>query len=137
MPKDASGHLIPGRIEASVDALPNSLPHIRAGAVRALAVLSGARTPTLPDVPTVGETIAGFEVSGWTGIGVPRGTPDDVVARLNRELNEISVSPDVRTLLDPDGARPATMSPADYASRIKSDFAQWKRIATDRKIVTE
>ena len=79
--------MISGRIQAGVDALPNSLPHIRSGAVRALAVLSQARTPALPDVPTMGETIPGFEVTAWDGIGAPQGTPPEIVERLNREIN--------------------------------------------------
>src|SRR5207244_229421 len=70
--------LIPGRIEASIDALPNSLPHIRSGAVKALAILPAARIRTLPDVPTMGETIPGLEVSGASGVGVPRGTPAEI-----------------------------------------------------------
>src|SRR5262249_25174235 len=65
--------LIGGRVEAGIDALPNSLPHIRSGALRALAVTGPARSAAVPDVPTVGETVPGYEVSGWTRIGVPTG----------------------------------------------------------------
>ena len=79
--------LISGRVQAGVDALPNSLPHIRSGSVRALAVMSRARTPALPDVPAIGETIPGFEANAWTGIGAPEGTPPEIVERLNREIN--------------------------------------------------
>ena len=82
-------------------------------------------------------SVPGYSIEIWVGVLAPAGTPQALVQRLNRELNEISLSPDVRTLLDPDGARPVTVSPADYASRIKSDFAQWKRIATERNIVVE
>ena len=63
--------MISGRIQAGVDALPNSLPHIRSGSVRALAILSRARTPALPDVPTIGETHPGFEATTWNGVGAP------------------------------------------------------------------
>src|ERR1700686_2076509 len=76
--------LLSGRIQAGIDALPNSLPHIKSGGVRALAVLSAKRTPALPDVPTMGETIAGFEVTPWTAAAVPSGTPNEIVERLNR-----------------------------------------------------
>jgi len=79
--------LIGGRVEAGIDALPNSLPHIRSGTLRALAVTGPARSAAVPDVPTVGETVPGYEVSGWTGIGVPAGTPAAIVATLNREIN--------------------------------------------------
>src|ERR1700730_2291150 len=79
--------LLSGRIQAGVDALPSSLPHIKSGGVRALAVLSAKRTPALPDVPTMGETIAGFEVTPWTALGVPSGTPNEIVEWLNRGTN--------------------------------------------------
>src|SRR5262249_57150670 len=79
--------LIGGRGEAGIDALPNSLPHIRSGALHALAVTGAARSAAVPDVPTLGETVQGYEVSGWTGIGVPAGTPAAIVATLNREIN--------------------------------------------------
>src|ERR1700730_8439037 len=79
--------LLSGRIQAGVDALPNSLPHIKSGGIRALAVLSAKRTPALPDVPTMGETIAGFEVTPWTALGVPSRTPDAIVEWLNRGTN--------------------------------------------------
>ena len=72
--------LIAGRVQAGIDALPNSLPHIQAGALRALAVTGPARSDALPDVPTIGETVPGYEVSGWTGIGVPAGTPAEIIA---------------------------------------------------------
>ena len=71
--------LIGGRVEAGIDALPNSLPHLRSGALRALAVTGPARSAAVPEVPTVGETVPGYEVSGWTGIGVPAGTPAAIV----------------------------------------------------------
>src|SRR5262245_66681783 len=79
--------LIAGRVQVGIDALPNSLPHIQAGTLRALAVTGPARSDAIPDVPTVGETVPGYEVSGWTGIGVPVHTPREIVATLNREIN--------------------------------------------------
>ena len=120
--------LIPGRIEASVDALPNSLPHIRSGAVRALAVLSSTRPPILPDVPTIGETVAGFEVSGSTGIGVPRGTPGDVIERLNREINAGLADPGVRSRFADVGAVPVRFTPAEASARVASDTEKWAKV---------
>src|SRR5207247_7601275 len=67
--------LIAGQVQGAVDALPNSLPHIRSGAVRALALLTNRRTHVLPDLPTVGEAVAGYEVNTWSGVGVMRVTP--------------------------------------------------------------
>ena len=113
--------MISGRIQAGVDALPNSLPHIRGGRVRGLAVLSKARTPTLPDVPTVGETIAGFEVSPWTGIGAPAGTPAAIVERLNRDINACFADPVLIKRYADIGAVPLVFTPAQAVAKIASD----------------
>jgi tripartite-type tricarboxylate transporter receptor subunit TctC len=117
--------LISGRIEAAVDALPNSLPHIRSGAIRVLGVLSPARTPTLPDVPTVGETLAGVEVSAWVGIGVPKGTPDEIVTRLNRDINASLAEPGLKARYTELGAVPLIFTPAQARERIASDTQKW------------
>ena len=109
--------MIPGRIQAGIDALPNSLPHIRSGAVRALAVMSTARTPALPDVPTMAEMIPAFEVSGWTGVGVPRGTPAEIVERLNREINAGLDDPAFESRFADVGAVPIRLTAAEARSQ--------------------
>src|ERR1700675_5130301 len=98
--------LLSGRIQAGIDALPNSLPHIKSGGVRALAVLSAKRTPALPDVPTMGETIASFEVTPWTALGVPSGTANEIVERLNRAIHSGLPDPGIPAPLAEVGARP-------------------------------
>ena len=120
--------MISGRIQAGVDALPNSLPHIRGGRVRGLAVLSKARTPTLPDVPTVGETIAGFEVSPWTGIGAPAGTPAAIIERLNRDINACFADPVLIKRYADIGAVPLVFTPAQAAAKIASDMEKWRKV---------
>ncbi|HEY5607343.1 MAG TPA: tripartite tricarboxylate transporter substrate binding protein [Alphaproteobacteria bacterium] len=120
--------MISGRIQAGVDALPNSLPHIRGGRVRGLAVLSKARTPTLPDVPTVGETIAGFEVSPWTGIGAPAGTPAAIIERLNRDINACFADPVLIKRYADIGAVPLVFTPAQAAAKIASDTEKWGKV---------
>jgi len=120
--------LISGRIQAGVDALPNALPHIRSGAIRALAILPATRTPVLPDVPTIGETIAGFEVSTWSGAAAPRGTPADVIERLNREINAGLADAGVRSRFADVGATPLRFTQAEFAARIASDTEKWARV---------
>jgi tripartite-type tricarboxylate transporter receptor subunit TctC len=120
--------LIPGRVDASIDALPNSLPHIRSGAVRALAVLPGKRVPILPDVPTMSETIPGFEVSTWTGVGAPRGTPPEIVERLNREINAGLTDDRLKARYAEVGAVPLRWSPAEFAARIAADIEKWAKV---------
>src|SRR4029453_1171003 len=80
--------LLGGQVQVAIDTVAASLPHIRSGALRPLAVTTAARfEDALPDVPTVGETLAGYEVVAWTGIGAPKGTPPAIVEKLNREIN--------------------------------------------------
>jgi len=120
--------MLPGRIQAGVDALPNQLPHIKSGAVRALAIMSTARTPALPEVPTLAEVIPSFDVSGWTGVAAPRGTPEPVVERLNREINAGLDDPGVRKRFDEVGAVPFKLTTAAARDRIAKDIEKWATV---------
>jgi tripartite-type tricarboxylate transporter receptor subunit TctC len=120
--------LLAGRVQAGIDALPNSLPHIRAGAIRGLAVLSAARSPALPDVPTVAETVPGFEVSTWTGVGVPRGTSADIVDRLNREINAGLKDPRITSHLAEVGSVPMVMTSDEMRALIARETAKWEKV---------
>ena len=117
--------LVSGRVQAAVDALPVSLAHIRAGDVRALALMSAKRSPTLPNVPTVGETIAGFEVKAWTGVGVPRGTPSAVIERLNREINAGLADPGIKAKLAEMGGTPLIYTPSELGALVASETKRW------------
>lgn len=79
----------------------------------------------------------GYSIDIWVGVFAPAGTPAALIERLNREINEISASPDLATILEPEGTVPAPMSPAAFAVRVKDELGQWKRIATERKLVAE
>jgi tripartite-type tricarboxylate transporter receptor subunit TctC len=129
--------LLSGRIQAGVDALPNSLPHIKSGGVRALAVLSAKRTPALPDVPTMGETIAGFEVTPWTALGVPSATPNAIVERLSREINAGLADPGIRARMAEVGGVPLLYSPAELRALIGHDAAKWARVVEQAGIKPE
>lgn len=120
--------LVSGRVQAAVDALPASLPHIRAKEVRALAVLSGRRDPAVPDLPTVAETIPGFDVTPWTGVGVPRGTPPAIVERLNREINAGLADPAIKARLAAVGGTPLVYTPAQARALIAADTAKWGEV---------
>ena len=117
--------LVSGRVQAAVDALPVSLAHIRAGDVRALALMSAKRSPTLPNVPTVGETISGFEVKAWTGVGVPRGTSSAVIERLNREINAGLADPGVKAKLAEVGGTPLIYTPSELGALVASETKRW------------
>jgi tripartite-type tricarboxylate transporter receptor subunit TctC len=129
--------LLSGRIQAGVDALPNSLPHIRSGGVRALAMLSAKRTPALPDVPTMGETIAGFEVTPWTAAAVPSGTTNEIVERLNREINSGLADPGIRARMAEVGGVPLVYSPPELRALIARDAAKWAKVVEQAGIKPE
>jgi len=120
--------IIAGRVQAGVDALPNSLPHIRAGAMRALAVLPAKRSDAVPDVPTIGETIPGLEVSTWSGIGVPTGTPAEAIDRISRETNAGLADPGVQKRFADVGAVPLPFTPDAMRTMIARDYEKWGRV---------
>jgi tripartite-type tricarboxylate transporter receptor subunit TctC len=120
--------LLAGRVQAGVDALPNSLPHIRSGGMRGLALLSVNRSPTLPDLATIGETIPGFEVTTWSGVGAPAGTPNDIVERLAREINAGLADPGVQKRYAEVGAVPLRYSPAEMRKMIALDQEKWAQV---------
>ena len=120
--------IISGRVQAGVDALPNSLPHIRSGSVRALAILSQARTPALPDVPTMGEFIPGFEATTWNGVGAPKGTPPEIVERLNREINAGLQDAALLKRFADVGGVPIRVTPAEMAAMIAKDTDKWAKV---------
>jgi tripartite-type tricarboxylate transporter receptor subunit TctC len=120
--------LVSGRVQAAVAALPDALAHVRAGEIRALAMLSAQRSPTLPNVPTAGETIAGFEVKAWTGVGVPRGTPSEIIEQLNREINAGLADPHVKGRLAEVGGTPLVYTPRELGAVIASETAKWAKV---------
>ncbi len=117
--------LVSGRVQAAVDALPVSLAHVRVGDVRALALMSAKRSPTLPDVPTVGETLPGFEIKAWTGVGVPHGTPSAIIERLNREINAGLADPAIKAKLAEVGGTPLHYTPSELGALVASETKRW------------
>ena len=120
--------VVAGQVQAGVDALPNALPHIKSGAVRALAVLSRARTPALPDVPTMGEFIPGYEVTSWNGVGAPKGTPPEIVERLNREINAGLQDATLLKRAADIGGLPIRATPAEMAEIIAGATRKWAEV---------
>jgi tripartite-type tricarboxylate transporter receptor subunit TctC len=114
-----------GRLTMMFDTTPTALPHIRDGRVRALAVTSARRDPALPDVPTIGETLPGYEALGWYGILAPTGTPAAAVERMNREVNALLARPDFRAKLAAQGVEPLPGTPAEFTALIARDRARW------------
>jgi tripartite-type tricarboxylate transporter receptor subunit TctC len=120
--------VIARQVDAGVDALPNALPHIKSGAVRALAILPPRRTATLPDVPTMGEFIPGYEVSSWNGVGAPRGTPPEIVERLNREINAGLEDATLLKRVADLGGVPIRATPAEMTDLVARNIDKWARV---------
>jgi tripartite-type tricarboxylate transporter receptor subunit TctC len=121
--------LIAGQVSLWFPTIPGALPHIKAGRMNALAVSGAARSPGLPDVPTVAESgLPGFEASTWYPVLAPARTPGAIVAKLNRQLVAIVETPQVRDQLVSSGVEPIGSSPAELASHIKSELAKWAKV---------
>src|SRR5262249_5429725 len=113
--------LISGQVQVMFGVMPASLGYIRAGKLRALAVTSATRQEALPDVPTVGEFLPGFEASGWHGIGVPKKTPTEIVDKLNKEINAALADPKIKARLAALGVTILQGSPADFGKLIADE----------------
>jgi tripartite-type tricarboxylate transporter receptor subunit TctC len=120
--------LVSGRVQAAVDAVPASLPHIRAKEVRPLAILSRRRDAALPDLPTAAETLPEFDVTPWTGVGVPRGTPNAIIERLNREINAGLADPGIKAQLAQIGGVPIVYTADEMRAMIARDTAKWAKV---------
>jgi tripartite-type tricarboxylate transporter receptor subunit TctC len=126
--------LLGGQTAMIFATMPTVLPHVRADKLRALAVLGTARSPALPDVPTVAETVQGFEVSNWIGLFGPAGMPPAIVARLNAEVQKIMRSPEIQKRLETEGANFIPMSPDQFAAFQKAELAKWAKTIKDANI---
>lgn len=120
--------LLGGRVHAAFDTIPASIEHIRAGSLRALAVTSATRLEVLPNVPAIGEFVAGYEVIPIAGIGAPKGTPASIVEVLNREINAGLADSKLRTWLNEVGAIPLQGSPADFGRLISRETEKWASV---------
>ena len=109
--------------------IPSSMPHLRSGRVRALAVTTAARSPAAPELPTIADAgFPGAEATSWTGILVPAGTPTPVIAKLHAVFVKALQFQDVVTRLSMDGATPVGNSPAEFGAYIKSELAKWGKV---------
>jgi tripartite-type tricarboxylate transporter receptor subunit TctC len=120
--------LIAGHVHVMFDTLNSSIEHIGAGEVRALAVTTANRSVSLPDLPTVAETVPGYDVVGWSGIGAPRNTPPDIVDALNREINAGLADPMLARRFAELGVTVLPLLPAQFAGLIAEDSAKWAKV---------
>jgi tripartite-type tricarboxylate transporter receptor subunit TctC len=118
-----------GQVNIMFDNAPTVVPHIRGGKLKAMAVTSAARSPALPNVPTVAETgLTGFEASSWFGVLAPAGTPKDIVDRLSREIAKALATPEMKERLLNLGADPVGSTPEQFTAHIKSEIDKWAKV---------
>jgi tripartite-type tricarboxylate transporter receptor subunit TctC len=130
--------LLSGQVTVMFDTVAAIMPHVKSGAVRALAVTTAKRSSIAPDVPTIAESgLPGYDTSTWGGLLAPAGTPKDVVAKLNAEFGKALAAPDVQKRLADAGIEPGGGSPAQFAQFIQAEMVKWQKVARDAGVEPE
>ena len=129
--------LIGGQVQAMFDALSSSIEHIRAGRLRPLAVTTATRLEVLPNIPTVGEFVPGYEAVVWQGIGAPRNTPPEIVDKLNKEINTALADPKMKARFADLGSKAFPGSPADFGKLIAAETEKWGKVIRAANIKPE
>jgi tripartite-type tricarboxylate transporter receptor subunit TctC len=129
--------LMGGQVQVMFEPTLSTIGYIRAGKLRALAVTSATRSAALPDVPTVGEYVPGYEATAWFGIGAPRNTPPDIVAKLNGEINAGLADAKIKERLADMGGEPMPMSSAEFAQFIADETQKWGKVVRAAGIKAE
>jgi len=120
--------LLGGQVQVSFASMPSSIQYIRAGKLRALAVTTATRSEALPDVPTVGEFVPGYEASTWYGVGAPKATPAEIIDKLNKEINAGLADPNIKARIADVGGTVLALSPADFGKFIAEETEKWGKV---------
>jgi tripartite-type tricarboxylate transporter receptor subunit TctC len=129
--------LLAGNVQFMFNALPSMIQHVQAGKLRALGVTGATRSSQLPDVPTLRETVPGYEVTTWYSFVAPAGTPKAVVDKLNREISAIVETPEMKERLKGQGLEADSMKPDELAAHFKAETAKWAKVIKDAQIQQE
>jgi tripartite-type tricarboxylate transporter receptor subunit TctC len=120
--------LIPGQVHVMFDNLPSSIGHIKGGKLRALGVTSAQRSPELPDVPTVAETVPGYEATAWFGLGMPKGSPREAIDKINASVNAAFADPGMLKRFTELGGKTMPGTPEDFGKVIAAETAKWAKV---------
>jgi tripartite-type tricarboxylate transporter receptor subunit TctC len=120
--------MLSGQVQVMFDNMPSVIAHVKSGGLRALAVTTATRSAELPDVPTVAETVRDFEASAWFGIGVPKGTPPEIIDRLNKAVNEILAEPAMKARIAELGGVPIVATPAEFGAVVQAETDKWEKV---------
>jgi tripartite-type tricarboxylate transporter receptor subunit TctC len=126
--------VLSGEVSWQLSAILSTMPHIRAGKLRPIAVSSLRRSPVLPDVPPVADTLPGFEASPWTGVSVPAGTPKEIVTRIQQEIAKGFNSGETRGRLERDGNEVVTSTPEEFDAFFRAQMAKWGKVIREANI---
>jgi tripartite-type tricarboxylate transporter receptor subunit TctC len=126
--------LIPGNVQLFFDSIPSALPHVKTGRIRAIGVASSKRSPAMPDVPAINESLKGFEADSWFGLMMPAGTPREIILKFNAETLKILATQEVKDRLLSQGGVAAGGTPGELAERIRADIAKWGKVARTANI---
>ena len=129
--------LMGGTVDVIFDNMPPSLPHIKAGKLRALAVTTTVRSEALPDVPTVADTVPGYEASAFYGMGAPKGTPPEIIEKLNKEVNAALADPKMKARLAELGGMMIPGTPADFGKLVASETDKWAKVIKEGGVKLE
>jgi tripartite-type tricarboxylate transporter receptor subunit TctC len=129
--------MISGTVHVMFDNMPSSLPHIQAGKLRALAVTTAKGSDALPDIPTVAETVPGYEASAFFGMGVPKGTPPEIIEKLNKEINAALADPGMKAKLADLGGMLIPGSPAEFGQVIAQETDKWAKVINTGGVTLE
>jgi tripartite-type tricarboxylate transporter receptor subunit TctC len=136
-PPQAMTDLLAGQVQVMFDVMTQGLQHIKEGRLRALAVTTAARSDALPEVPTVAETVPGYEASSWSGVCAPSGTPAGIVEMLNKEINAALTDPTIKARLASIGSTAITGSPAEFATFLTEEIDKWGKVVRAANIKAE
>jgi len=120
--------MISGQVHVMFDILTSSMQHVRSGALRALAVTSATRSQALPDLPTVGEFLPGYEASAWYGIAAPKSTPSEIVDKLNKEINAGLADPRIKARFADLASNVIPGSPTDFGKLVEDEIEKWGKV---------
>jgi tripartite-type tricarboxylate transporter receptor subunit TctC len=120
--------MLGGQVQVIFDNMPSIIQHIRSGAFRALGVTTAERSPQLPDVQAIAETVPGYEASALFGMGAPKSTPKDIIEKLNKQINTILAEPDMKKRLDELGGAPLIQPPEAFGQMIADETAKWQKV---------
>ena len=129
--------LVGGQVQVGFDVMTTTLPHIRTGALRALGMASTKRFDMLPDVPTIAETVPGYEARTWAGVGVPKGTPAEIIARLNHEINGGLANPTIKSRLAEIGTIPMILTAAEFGAYVEAESEKWAKVVKSAGVKPE